>query len=135
MKKLILITALALGACGGEGVIPPPRAGYVPVPSARATPSARPTPGPATPLPGGLAAVQGATAPRLIARFGKPQLDMSEGTARKLQFSGPICVLDTYLYPQNRGEPVVTHVDARQRDGRPIDEASCVAALSGARAR
>lgn len=129
MKKLILIGTLALGACGEGGVIPPPRAGYVPVPSQR------PAPGPAAPMPANLAAIQGATAPRLIARFGKPQLDVSEGTARKLQFSGPICVLDTYLYPQSRGEPVVTHVDARQRDGRPIDEASCVAALSGARAR
>ncbi|MBB4841120.1 hypothetical protein HNP52_004217 [Sphingomonas kyeonggiensis] len=128
MKKLILIGTLALGACGEGGVIPPPRAGYVPVPSARPTPST-------APMPANLAAIQGATAPRLIARFGKPQLDVSEGTARKLQFSGPICVLDTYLYPQSRGEPVVTHVDARQRDGRPIDEASCVAALSGARAR
>ncbi len=128
MKKLILISTLALGACGEGGVIPPPRAGYVPVPSARPTPST-------APMPANLAAIQGATAPRLIARFGKPQLDVSEGTARKLQFSGPICVLDTYLYPQSRGEPVVTHVDARQRDGRPIDEASCVAALSGSRAR
>ncbi|MBQ1500223.1 MAG: hypothetical protein IIZ38_18095 [Sphingomonas sp.] len=126
MKKLILIGTLALGACGGGGVIPPPRAGYVPVPSAR------PAPGGA-PMPANLTAIHGATAPRLIARFGKPQLDMSEGTARKLQFAGPICVLDTYLYPQGRGEPVVTHVDARQRDGRPIDEASCVAALSGGR--
>ncbi len=127
MKKLILFGTLALGACGGA--IPPPRAGYVPVPSQR------PKPAPATPVPGNLGAIQGATAPRLIARFGKPQLDVSEGTARKLQFSGPICVLDTYLYPQNRGEPVVTHIDARQRDGRPIDEASCVAALSGGRSR
>lgn len=127
-KNLILIGALALGACGGEGVIPPPRAGYLPVPSARPTPSS-------APMPANLAAVQGATAQRLIARFGKPKLDMSEGTARKLQFADPICVLDAYLYPQGRGEAVVTHVDARQRDGRPIDEASCVAALSGARAR
>jgi hypothetical protein len=127
MKKLILIGALALGACGEGGMIPAPRAGYLPVPSARPTSSA--------PLPANLAAIHGATAPRLIAQFGKPQLDTSEGTARKLQFAGPICVLDTYLYPQSRGEPVVTHVDARQRDGRPIDEASCVAALSSARAR
>ncbi|MDG2535062.1 hypothetical protein P6144_15485 [Sphingomonas sp. HITSZ_GF] len=131
MKQLILIGTLALGACGGGGVIPPPRAGYVPVPSQR--PAAPSAPGAATPA--NLAAIQGATAPRLIARFGKPQLDTSEGTARKLQFAGPICVLDTYLYPRGRGEPVVTHVDARQRDGRPIDEASCVAALSGARSR
>lgn len=124
IKKLIPIAALMLGACGEGGVIPPPRAGYVPVPSQR------PAPGPAAPLPGNLGAIQGATAPGLISRFGKPQLDMSEGTARKLQFAGPICVLDAYLYPQKRGEAVVTHIDARQRDGRPIDEASCVAALS-----
>lgn len=128
MKKLILIGALALGACGEGGVIPPPRAGYVPVPSQRPVPT---TPQP----PANLGALRGATAPRLIAQFGKPQLDTSEGTARKLQFAGPICVLDTYLYPQGRGEAVVTHIDARQRDGRPIDEASCVAALSGSRAR
>lgn len=129
-KNLILIGTLALAACGEA--IPAPRAGHVPVPSQR------PAPGPSAPLPANLAALRGATAPRLIAQFGKPQLDMTEGTARKLQFSGPICVLDTYLYPQGRegrGEPVVTHIDARQRDGRPIDEASCVAALSGARAR
>ncbi|MEP9357972.1 hypothetical protein [Sphingomonas sp. KR3-1] len=124
MKKLILIGALALGACG-EGAIPPPRAGYVPLPSAAATAQ----------MPANLAAIHGATAPRLIARLGKPQLDMTEGSARKLQFAGPICVLDTYLYPQGRGEAVVTHVDARQRDGRPIDEASCVAALSARPAR
>lgn len=125
MRKTILAAALALGACG-EGAIPPPRAGYVPLPRADAPPA---------PVPANLAAIQGATAQRLIARFGKPQLDMAERTARKLQFAGPICVLDAYLYPKGRGEPVVTHVDARQRDGRPIDEASCVAALSGARAR
>jgi hypothetical protein len=125
MKKLILIATLALAACG-EGAIPAPRAGYVPLPSAAP---------PTAPMPANLAAIHGATAPRLIARFGKPQLDMSEGAARKLQFAGPICVLDTYLYPQGRGEAVVTHVDARQRNGSPIDEASCVAALSARPAR
>ena len=32
-------------------------------------------------------------------------------------------------YPKGRGEPVVTHIDTRQRDGAPIDQASCVLAL------
>ena len=79
----------------------------------------------------GLEAVMGATAPRLIAQFGNPDLDLREGPARKLQFLGPACVLDAYLYPprDGRGEPVVTHVDARQPDGREMDRASCVAAL------
>ncbi len=121
MKKLAPLLGVALAGCGVSAV-PPPRAGYVPVPSAAGAP-----------MPANLAAIQGASANGLIARFGRPQLDVSEGTARKLQFAGPICVLDTYLYPKGRGEAVVTHVDARQRDGSPIDEASCVAALSGSK--
>lgn len=39
--------------------------------------------------------------------------------------------MDAYLYPPGRGkEPLVTYVDARQPDGRSIDRASCVAALT-----
>ena len=77
----------------------------------------------------------GATAQRLIAQFGAPDLDLREGPARKLQFLAPACVLDAYLYPSRagRGEPVVTHVDARQPDGREMDRASCVAALTAER--
>lgn len=110
--------ALALGGCGGS-MIPEARpAGYVPVPNA-------------PPAPAMVTAIQGLSAPRLIGQFGTPLLDVSEGTGRKLQFAGPICVLDAYLYPpQNgRGEPVVRYLDTRQRDGGPIDQASCVAAL------
>ena len=80
--------------------------------------------------PAGLEGVLGRDARALVARFGQPDLDIREGTARKLQFSGRACVLDTYLYPQNGREPVVTYIDARLPDGRDIDRASCVAALS-----
>jgi hypothetical protein len=85
--------------------------------------------------PGGLEAVMGATAQRLIAQFGAPDLDLREGPARKLQFLAPACVLDAYLYPprSGRGEPVVTYIDARQPDGRDMDRASCVAALTAER--
>jgi hypothetical protein len=66
----------------------------------------------------------------LEGQFGRPDLDIQEGDARKLQFASSICVLDAYLYPPTRGgEPVVTHVDARLPDGRDVDRASCVAAL------
>lgn len=97
-----------------------------------------PTPTAATPPPlalGGLEAVMGATAQRLIAQFGNPDLDLREGPARKLQFLGPACVLDAYLYPPRggRGDPVVTYIDARQPDGRDMDRASCVAALTAQR--
>jgi hypothetical protein len=79
----------------------------------------------------GLETVLGRTARTLEAQFGKPALDVREGPARKLQFAGPACVLDAYLYPpKGGGEPIVTHLDARMHDGRDFDRASCVAALT-----
>ena len=79
----------------------------------------------------GLGTVIGNTARALIAQFGRPDLDLREGNARKLQFLGPACVLDAYLYPpRGGGEPVVTHIDARLPDGRDMDRASCIAALA-----
>lgn len=121
MKALVLmLLALPLAACGGatgEIARPARAAGPVPIP---VSPSA---------MAAGLDRVQGQPANRLIATFGKPQIDLTEGAGRKLQFAGPICVLDAYLYPRGRGEALVTHIDTRQRDGSPIDQASCVAAL------
>ena len=79
----------------------------------------------------GLEGVMGSTAQALAAQFGRPDLELREGPARKLQFLGSACVLDAYLYaPRSGAEPVVTHVDARLPDGREMDRASCVAALS-----
>ena len=73
----------------------------------------------------------GSNAAALVSQLGRYDLDLREGPARKLQFLGPACVLDAYLYPPRSGaEPVVTHVDARLPDGREMDRASCVAALS-----
>jgi hypothetical protein len=93
-----------------------------------ATPATAARPAPMSSV--GLDRVMGQTATELTRTFGTPDADIREGTARKLQFQGPICVLDTYLYPKAGREPIVTYVDARQPDGRPIDRASCVAALS-----
>lgn len=79
----------------------------------------------------GLEAVMGRDARTLVAHFGNPDLDVREGRGRKLQFAGPACVLDAYLYaPRTGAEPVVTHIDARLPDGRDMDRLSCVAALS-----
>jgi hypothetical protein len=94
---------------------------------------AQPPPAPSYPVTG-LETVIGRTARTLEGEFGRPDLDIREGPARKLQFSGPACVLDTYLYPpRGGGEPIVTYVDARLPDGRDFDRASCVAALTKAR--
>jgi hypothetical protein len=82
----------------------------------------------------GLESVIGRTARTLETQFGRPALDIREGTARKLQYSSAVCVLDAYLYPPAAGgEPIVTHVDARLPDGRDIDRASCAQALVQAR--
>jgi hypothetical protein len=79
----------------------------------------------------GLERVMGKTAQQLVALFGEADLDGHEGQARRLQFVGPACVLDTYLYPPKPGaEPVVTYIDARLPAGDDIDRASCIASLS-----
>jgi len=116
-KKLIgIVLGLALSGCTTSPSLPP-----------ATVESAAPPP----PLnTQGLERVIGHNAAALTALFGKPDLDIREESARKLQFASSICVLDAYLYPPKRGaEPVVTYVDARQPNGRDIDRASCVAAL------
>jgi hypothetical protein len=112
-----LALAAALAACASTGAAPP-------------SVTARPAPS-YTNL--GLERVIGQDAAGLSTLFGQPDADVREGTARKLQFVGPICVLDAYLYPQGSGgggEAKVTYLDAREPDGSAIDRASCVAALA-----
>jgi hypothetical protein len=113
-----------IGAALAAGCVAPAR-------EVAAPPVGPPLPPPPVYSNAGLESVMGRSARALIALFGNPDLDDREGPARKLQFLGPVCVLDAYLYPPRAGaEPVVTHVDARLPDGRDIDRASCVAALS-----
>ncbi len=82
----------------------------------------------------GLQGVIGATPAELARQFGTPRLDVYEGDARKLQFSGEACILDVFLYPRVRGgEPQVTYVEARRPTGADADRATCVAALKTAK--
>ena len=78
--------------------------------------------------PAGLEGVIGAPAAALTSRFGTPRIDLSEGDARKLQFSGPMCVVDIYLYPlAAAAEPTATHVEARLRQGgEAADPGACI---------
>jgi hypothetical protein len=99
----------------------------------------RPAPAPGAPrgsivmvpqvmAPAGLEGVIGSPAAALTRRFGSPRIDLAEGDARKLQFGGPSCVLDIYLYPLAAGaEPTATHVAARIRQGgAPADPGACI---------
>ena len=79
----------------------------------------------------GVQGVIGATANDLTRQFGPARLDVWEGDARKLQFVGPACLLDVYLYPADTGrEPQASYVDARRpSDGQDVDRAACITAL------
>ncbi|MFA9200851.1 MAG: hypothetical protein ACEQR8_06630 [Cypionkella sp.] len=138
MRYLLLPLVAGLAACGpatggkltSAPAPAPARAAVVP-----ATKPAPPPPGGfraarAMTLPG-LDGVIGADVASLQRQFGAPRLDVWEGDARKLQFSGEACVLDVYLYPPARGAPpTATYVDARRAsDGLDVDRAACVRAL------
>ena len=132
-RNLLLALTLVplLAACGAGGVKsassvpakPPVVAIRAPIhaPPARARVFAAP----------GLEGVIGASTDELARQFGPARLDVWEGDARKLQFSGVACVLDIYLYPPAPGAPLeATYVDARRAsDGQDVDRASCVSAL------
>jgi len=83
----------------------------------------------------GLETVIGANEAQLTSQFGTPRLNVWEGDARKLQFTGRACVLDIYLYPtKDSRQPLASYVDARRSsDGQDVDRAACVAALKARR--
>ncbi|ANY19069.1 hypothetical protein A6F68_00534 [Tsuneonella dongtanensis] len=138
MNRLFLLAPLALAACGpSTGTKVASASAPIPV-RVTTVPAQRPAAPPAAgfrtarvmTLPG-LEGVIGADTGALQRQFGTPRLDVWEGDARKLQFSGEACVLDVYLYPPAPGgQPLATYVDARRAsDGLDVDRASCVRAL------
>ena len=130
---------LLLSACGGSnaGKVQSASKPTVTGPAAsgssvrRARPQRRNPPPPVVQALPGIEGVIGSSAASLTRQFGEPRLDVREGDARKLQFSGSSCVLDVYLYPPAAGqEPRATYVDARRPgDGRDVERAACIAAL------
>jgi len=125
----------ACGSSGGKvqsasGAARPAPVGHSRLPSVRAPVRTAPRPAQVLVAPG-LEGVIGATRADLMRQFGPARLDVWEGDARKLQYSGNACVLDIYLYPSAAGrEPQATYVDARRSsDGKDVDRASCIGAL------
>lgn len=130
----LLGLSLLLAACGSTGAVksaPVQSAGKVRTP-VRAPVAAPPRRAQVQFAPG-LEGVIGATPDDLVREFGPARLDVWEGDARKLQFTGQPCVLDIYLYPPTPGrEPLATYVEARRAsDGQDVDRAACIAALRG----
>lgn len=113
MRRLILASALLLAGCATRPQQPP-------------QPEQPAPPPPAAPRVPRLA---GMSTSDLVTRFGRPALQVREGTSLKLQFRGRSCVLDAYLYPNQSGILRVTHVDTRSLAGNDTDQATCISAL------
>jgi hypothetical protein len=113
MRRLTLASTLLLAACASRPTPPP-----APEQPVQVVPSRRQ----ATRL-------TGMTTQDLTTHFGRPALQVQEGTSLKLQFRNNYCVLDAYLYPGQNGVLVVTHVDTRLRSGTDTDQATCISAL------
>src|SRR6185295_452252 len=115
MRRLVLASTLVLAACAARPVEPVVQ---------QPMPVAKP---PVTPRVG----IIGLSATDLVSHFGKPALQIREGTSLKLQFRSPRCVLDAYLYPPESGSGAlrVTYVDTRLPSGATADQAACISAL------
>ena len=123
MKQLAIMISLTL-LCAGCATVPAPKTGAsLGVPGTASGNDLADT--------HGLESVLGSDETTLMRLFGQPRLNVVEPVGRKLQFIGAPCILDAYLYPDKKGREVVTHVDARRRDGAAVDRAACVAALQG----
>jgi hypothetical protein len=111
-RFLALALTLFAAACA-----PRPQAVSVPVVTPQPPPQVRQS------------TLYGLTPQELVGHFGKPVLQIREGTSVKLQFRGPRCVLDAYLYPSRDNQMRVTYVDTRGPAGADMDQATCISAL------
>jgi hypothetical protein len=110
-----LLPLLLLAACATTATAPP----VVSVPD--------------SPLPPGLARLQGMGEAQVLALLGPASMARDEGPARQLQFIRPPCVLDVFLYPQaGGGLPRVRTATARRPDGSRMDSGVCLALITPA---
>ena len=112
MRRLLPLACLAVAACS-------------------ANQASAPTPVPAPSRTGQSGVLIGLTRGEVARHFGLPAFTVQEGPGLKIQYRGKACVLDFYLYPPETGsgEAHVTHVDARDHDGRDTGQASCVSGI------
>lgn len=109
-RYFVLSLALLLAACASAPRPPVVEAGPPPAPTPQAA-----------------RGLHGLTPQELVGHFGRPALQIHEGTSMKLQFRGRRCVLDAYLYPSgSSGTLRVTHIDTRTLSGNDMDQAACI---------
>lgn len=130
-KKIAAFALLgtALSGCAGASSSPPARPASARGPAAAAlTSRSTIVVVPEVMSSQGLGGVIGLPAAALTRRLGAARIDLAEGDAHKLQFTGASCVLDIYLYPLSAGaQPTATHVEARLRQGgAPVDPGACI---------
>ena len=113
MRRLIPFACVAITACS-------------------TSPAPQPTSAPAPAVTTEHGPLVGLTRSEVGQRFGLPDLTVQEGPGAKVQYRVPSCVLDLYLYrPENgQGDATVAHVDARDREGGRVNQATCAAAVS-----
>lgn len=121
MRRLFPVIAVLLAACAST---PAPQPVATPAPTTPANANEHRT-------------LTGMTAGELIQHFGRPRLQITEGTGTKLQFAGPACVLDAYLYPPGSGggTPRVTDIEARNFQGASVNTQTCVYAIEQRKGR
>jgi hypothetical protein len=117
MRLILAFLVLLVAACAPR---PAPEPAPAPVAPVR----------PAAPSEHDHRTVNGMTVGELIQHFGKPRLQIIEGEGTKLQFAGPNCVLDVYLYPPaGGGTPRATLIEARNSQGSDVSAQACAAAI------
>jgi hypothetical protein len=125
---LFFFLAIAVAGCSGtRGESPAVQA--VPVEQLDAKPVSRKN-----------AAIRAATADELMGKtpqalralMGPPSLLRKDHGAEVWQYAGDACVLLAYLYPNAKGVPQVSYLDARRKTSGAMPVPDCLALLSGA---
>ena len=120
MRSLFPLAALLIAGCAATPTAPPGEASPAPLTVTAASRHDHST-------------LNGMTANELAEHFGRPRLQIREGDGTKLQFAGPSCVLDAYLYPPSSGQglPRVAHIDTRNAQGGTVNVQACIASIEG----
>ena len=124
-KRIAAITLVPLFVSACASAVPAPSKTSAPPPPVKYAPNAY-----IGATGTGPAELMGLNASALANLFGQPKLDVREGAGRKLQFLNERCVLDTYLYAKREGgDAVVSHAEARDRNGTDMPASNCTAML------